>query len=66
MGMDDLVTLRDLEKESGIGWKKLAYVGERYRIEPTRRVGLIKLYARPEAERLLSAAKRIGSSHGHH
>ncbi len=60
----ETLTLREIERESGIGWKRLAYAASTYGIEPVRRVGLVKLYDRVDVPRRLAAARRVGERSG--
>jgi hypothetical protein len=61
----ETVTLKQIAEEAhaaGEPWldrRRLAYACEAYRIEPVQRAGMVRLFARADVSRILSAARRV-------
>ena len=60
----ELLTLRDIEKETGVTRKQLAYAADTYGIEPRQRAGMVKLFAREDVARIIAAVKRVAERRG--
>lgn len=59
--MSDLKTLPQLAKEFGITERRCDYAAKSHGIEPTERLGIIRLYDRTAAEKIREAVTLIAS-----
>lgn len=60
----ELKTVGDIAREEGVPAHRVAYAIETYRIEPTQRAGILRLYDESKIVAIRSALRRISQRSG--
>jgi DNA-binding transcriptional MerR regulator len=56
-----LLTVSELAEQLGVSTHRLKYAIEQYKIEPTRRVGIIRVWAEDKVPQIVSALASIAA-----
>ena len=57
----DLLTLGQIARRLGVPAHRLKYAIEEYRIDPVRRIGVLRVWSEDDISRMVSALRRIES-----
>ena len=60
-GSQRLLTLGEIARDEGVPLHRVTYAADTYRIKPTQRAGVIRLYDAAGAAAIRSALRRISS-----
>jgi hypothetical protein len=59
MADTELLTVKEIAAERKVPWRRVAYAAAEYGIEPTRRAGTTKLFARSQLPQIMNAVRRV-------